>query len=332
MITRRAVVRAITGAVLGAPLGAAAQQATAAYRIGFLAFGPRGTSASLKAFEDGLRQFGYVNGRNIAIEHRFADGDPQRLADLATELVRLKVDVVMAGTALAYLPGPAGIAAEGLTKTIPIVMIHSDPVGSGLVTNLARPGGNITGLSLFNREMVSKQLALINEVIPKVAPVAVLRNPANSAHVLSWNELEAAARVLRVQLQLHQARLPGELEAAFVAMTNGHAKAVLVLGDTIFFVHRERIAHLAKRHRLPTMSVQRELAEAGGLMAYGANISDIYRRAGAYVAKILKGAKPADLPVEQPTTFHLVINLKTAEVLRLTIPKSVLLQADEVIQ
>jgi putative ABC transport system substrate-binding protein len=334
LTARRAFVLAVAGAVLGAPLGSRAQQATRVSRIGFLgAFGSREAAAPyIDAFRNGLRELGYAEGRNIAIEHRFAQGKTESLFDLAAELVQLKVDVIMAGAAFGYFPGSARAAARRLTTTIPIVMVHPDPVGSGLVSSLARPGGNITGLSLFNPEFVGKQLALLREVVPQEGPMAVLRNPTNSAHALSLNGLEAAAAPLRVKLHVVQARQPDELETAFEAMTRGRAKAAFVLGDSMFFVHRARIADLAARHRLPTMSVQREHAEAGGLMAYGANISDIYRRAGMYVGKILSGAKPGDLPVEQPTKFDLVINLKTAEALRVTVPPSVLLQADALIR
>jgi putative ABC transport system substrate-binding protein len=333
MIARRDFVCAVVGTLLAAPLGVAAQQSPRVYRIGFLAFGSETAAAPyLKAFEEGLREFGYVNGRNIAIERRFAEGKTERLPGLAAELVGFPVDVIMPGPALAYFPGSPAVAASRLTKTIPIVMFHADPVGSGLVASLARPGGNITGLSLFNPAIVGKQLALINEVVPRAGLVAVLRNPTNSAHARSLSELEVAARSVQVQLQVLAARKPDEFETAFAAMTRERARAALVLGDSMFFLHRARIADLAKRQRLPTMSVQREHAEAGGLMAYGANLADIYRRAATYVDKILKGAKPADLPVEQPTKFELVINMKTAKALGLTLSPSIVARADEVIQ
>jgi putative tryptophan/tyrosine transport system substrate-binding protein len=334
MISRRAFVLAVSGAVLGAPPGTLAQRASRVYRIGFLgAFGSReGAAPYLEAFRDGLRELGYTEGRNIALEHRFAHGRTEALFDLAAELVHSKVDVIMAGAAFGYFPGSARAAASRLTTTIPIVMLHPDPVGSGLVASLARPGGNITGLSLFNPEFVGKQLALLREVVPDPGPFGVLRNPTNSAHLLSLTELEAAAPLLQVELHVVQARQPDQFDAAFEAMTRARARAALVLGDSMFFVHRVRIADLAKRHRIPTMSVQGEHAEAGGLMAYGANISDIYRRAGIYVGKILNGANPGDLPVEQPAKFDLVINLRTAEALRVKVPPPVLLQASKVIR
>jgi putative ABC transport system substrate-binding protein len=333
MIARRAFVRMIGGGFVATPLRATAQAARPAHRVGFLFFAsPEVSPHVYQAFVDGLRELGYVEGRNIAMEARFGDGSGERLLDLASELVDLKVDVIMAGAAFAYFPGSPGTVARRLTKTIPIVMFHADPVGSGLVTSLARPGGNVTGLSLFNPEIVGKQLALIQELVPRGGPVAVLRNPTNSAHILSLNELGVAARSLGVRVNVFPARDPGELETAFSAMAGEAAKAVLVLGDSMFFVHRARIAETARRRRLPTMAVQREFAESGGLIAYGANLSDIYRRAAGYVGKILKGANPADLPVEQPTKFDLVINLKTAEALGLTISPAILLQAHDVLR
>jgi putative ABC transport system substrate-binding protein len=330
---RRAFIFGIAFGLATGSLAAKAQQPVKVYRIGFLGFGSRETTAPyVNAFEDSLRELGYVEGRNITIERRFAEGKIEQLPSLAAELVRLKVDVIMAGPAFAYFPGSAGVAASRLTKTIPIVMFVGDPVGSGLVASLARPGGNITGLSLFNPEIAGKQLELLKEVIPRLALVAVLQNPTDSSHALSLNELDVAARSLRVQLQVLQAREPDEFETAFAAMTRERASALLVLGDSMFLAHRARIADLAKRQLLPTIFAQREHAEASGLMAYGANVRDIFRRAATYVDKILKGAKPADLPVEQPTKFELVINLKTAKALGITIPQSLLLRADEVIQ
>jgi putative ABC transport system substrate-binding protein len=330
---RRTFIIGVALGVLAAPFAARAQQPVKVYRIGFLGFGSRETSAPyLKVFEDSLRELGYVEGRNITIERRFAEGKIEQLPNLLAELVRLKVDVIMAGAAFVYLPGPAAVAASRLTQTIPIVMFQGDPVGSGLVASLARPGGNITGLSLFNPKIAVKQLEMLKEVIPRLALVAVLQNPTDSSHALSLNELDVAARSLRVQLQVFQARQPDEFETAFAAMTRERASAVMVLGDSTFLLHRARIADLAKRQRLPSVFVQREHVEAGGLMAYGANVGDINRRAATYVAKILKGAKPADLPVEQPTKFELVINLKTAKALGITIPQALLLRADEVIQ
>ena len=333
MTDRRAFIFGIAFGLATGSLAAKAQQPVKVYRIGFLGFGSRETTAPyLNAFEDRLRELGYVEGRNTTFERRFADGKTEQLPTLLAELVRLKVDVIMVGAAFAYFPGSAGVDARRLTKTIPIVMWVGDPVGSGLVASLARPGGNITGLSLFNPEIAAKQLEMLKEVIPRLALVAVLQNPTDSSHALSLKELDVAARSLRVQLQVFQVREPDEFETAFAAMTRERASALLVLGDSMFLAHRARIADLAKRQLLPTIFVQREHAEAGGLMAYGANTRDIFRRAATYVDKILKGAKPADLPVEQPTKFELVINLKTAKALGLTIPPSVLARADQVIE
>jgi putative ABC transport system substrate-binding protein len=332
-VHRRAFIFGIAFGLATGSLAAKARQPVKVYRIGFLAFGSRETTAPyLNAFVDRLRELGYVEGRNIIIERRFAEGKIEQLPSLAAELVSLKVDVIMVGPAFAYFPGSAVVAASRLTKAVPIVMFVGDPVRSGLVASLARPGGNITGLSLYNPEIAVKQLELLKEVIPRLAVVAILQNPTDSSHALSLNELHVAARSLRVQLQVLQAREPDEFETAFAAMTRERASALLVLGDSMFLAQRARIADLAKRQVLPTIFVQREHAEAGGLMAYGANVRDIFRRAATYVDKILKGAKPADLPVEQPTKFELVINLKTAKALGLTIPQSLVLRADEVIQ
>jgi putative ABC transport system substrate-binding protein len=274
-----------------------------------------------------LRELGYVEGQNLSIERRFSDGKPERLPGLAADLVHLKVDVIVAAS------GPAPLAAQSVTKTIPILMTNQvDPVGSGLVVSLARPGGNITGLSQLSAEIVGKQLALLKEVVPRVSRVAVLRNPTNKDPALLLKEVAVAARSLRIQPHTFEARGSEEFDGAFAAMTRERTGAGLVLGDPMFFLHRTRIADLAAKQRLAMMFVQREHAEAGGLMAYGASLSDMFRRAATYVDKILKGAKPGDLPVEQPTKFEFVINLKTAKALGLTIPPSLLGRADEVIQ
>jgi len=268
-----------------------------------------------------------VEGQNIVIERRYSEGRNERLPDLAADLVRLKVDVIVAaGT-------PPPYAAKRATTTIPIVMTNaSDPVGSGLVASLARPGGNITGLSLLSPELAGKQLELLKETVPKVSRVAVLWNPANPVHTLILRQAEVAARSLRLQLQILEARGPNEFDSAFSAMTKERAGALLVLADPMFFGHRTRLADLAAKSRLPSVFLLREHADAGGLMAYGPSTRDNFRRAATYVDKILKGAKPGDLPIEQPTKFELVINLKTAKALGLTIPRFVLGRADEVLQ
>ena len=317
--------------LLAAPLAAGAEQPGKVFRIGILANVPLTDPEGARvwgALIQGLRELGYVEGRNMTIEFRSSDGKYERLPDLAAELVRLKVDVIVAPATQNPL------AAKQATRTIPIVMASSgDPVQSGLVASLARPGGNITGLTgVVGPELVGKQLELLKEAVPKVSRVAVLWNPASTINPLWLGEAKGAARSLRVQLQLLEARGPDEFERAFAAMTRDRAGALLVLTDGMFLLHRTRIAVLAAKQRLPAMYGFRELVDAGGLMAYGASLRDNFRRAATYVDKILKGAKPADLPVEQPTKFELVINAKTAKALGLTIPPSVLLRTDEVIQ
>jgi putative tryptophan/tyrosine transport system substrate-binding protein len=283
----------------------------------------------VEAFLEGMRALGYVEGQHFVLEYRGAQGQFEGFPDLAAELVRLKVEVIVAqGT-------PAALAAKHATTTIPIVMVGvGDPVGSGLVASLARPGGNITGLSNLSPELVRKQLEFLKDVRPTVSRVAVLWNPANPASHLMVRAADVAAQALGVQLHLVEARGrgPDAFDSAFAAMTNAHADALLVLADTIFFEHRRRLAELAAMSHLPTMYQGREHVEAGGLISYAASVPDVWRHGATYVDKILKGAKPADLPVEQPTRFELVINLKTAQALGITMPPSLLLLADEVIR
>jgi putative ABC transport system substrate-binding protein len=285
-------------------------------------------SPYLDAFRQGLRELGWVEGQNIVIDYRFAEGRFDRLPDLAAELVRLKVDIIVAATT------PAAAAAKKATETIPIVMISvGDPVGLGLIASLARPGGNATGLSYsVGLETIGKGLELLKETVPKVRRVAILSNPANPFQPLAISEVNVAARSLGLQLQLLEARGPNDFDGAFAAMATERVGALLVVADSMFLLHRTRLADLAARSRLPAAYGTRENVEAGGLMSYGASVRDLYRRSAAYVDKILKGAKPGDLPVEQPTKFELVINLKAAKALGLTIPPSVLGRADEVIQ
>jgi len=318
----------LAGFLLAAPLAAEAQAPAKVPRIGFLsARPPTDNPYFIESFRQGLHELGYVEGQNIAIEYRFAEGRAERLPALAAELVRLKVDVIVTGGP------PAPEAAKQATGTIPIVFaVAADPVAVGLVASLARPGGNITGLASISGEIVGKELELLKEVAPKVSRVAVLQNPSNPAHPFVLRQAEDAARALGVQLHIAQARTPPGIDAAFAAMRSQRAGSVLVLRDPLFLTHRTQIAALAAKNRLPAVYGFKEEAEAGGLMAYGANVPDMYRRAATYVDKILKGAKPADLPVEQPTRFDLVINLKTAKVLGLTIPPSVLARADHVVE
>ncbi len=311
------------------PLAAEAQQTAKVPRVGWLSPGSSTSDENfLASFRDGLRELGWVVGQNIAIESRWAEGRFERLPDLAAELVRLKVDVIVASVT------QASLAAKHATGTIPIVMVGvGDPLGSGLVASLARPGGNVTGPSSMLAEASGKQLALLKETVPKASPVAVLWNPANPVwQAAALRQTEVTAEALGLRLQLVEARGPDELEGAFEAMTRERAGALFVPADIIFVRHAQRIADLAARHRLPAMYGFREHVQAGGLMSYAANFAVMFRRAATFVDKILKGAKPADLPVEQPTKFELVINMKTAKALGLTIPQSLLLRADEVIQ
>jgi putative ABC transport system substrate-binding protein len=302
-------------------------------RIGYLVTGgldsPE-TRVLLDAFRQGLRERGYVEGQNIVVEYRAADGQLERFPALAAELVQLKPEVIVAqGT-------PAARAAQQATTTIPIVTpVMGDPVGDGLVASLARPGGNITGLTFLGPELVAKRLELLTEALPSVSRVAALWHRGAYAERTTSamvQETEAAARTLGVQLQLVEVRGPDEFERAFSTMTSARADALLVFPSAMLFNERRRLVDLAARHRLPAMYQLREFVELGGFMAYGASITDLIRRSATHVDKILKGAKPADLPVEQPTQFELVINLKTAKALGLTMPPTLLFQADKVIQ
>jgi putative ABC transport system substrate-binding protein len=312
-------------AVLTAPLAIPAQQPPAkTARIGFLGDVP---SFIDEAFRQGLRELGYVEGQNIAIEHRAPDWKYERLPALAAELVRLKVDVIVAASP------PATKAAQQATSTIPIVFtVSGDPVAEGFVASLARPGGNLTGLATISPELVGKQLEMLKAVAPKVSRVAVLQNPDQPSHARAVQLAEEPARAHGVQLQVVKARTPSEIDAALAAMRSQRAGGLLVMRDAVFRAQRAQIVGLAAKSRLPAVYGLREEAEAGGLMAYGSSVPQLFRRAATYVDKILKGAKPADLPVEQPTKFELVINMKTAKRLGLTVPQSLLLQADLVIE
>jgi putative ABC transport system substrate-binding protein len=327
---RLGLVVALALGMLLVPLTADAQPAGKVARIGYL--GPTSPSSSsffLDAFRQGLRELGWVEGQNIVIEYRFAEGKLDRLPDLAAELVRLKVNIIVT------VASPGVAAAKNATETIPIIMIagSADPVGLGLIASLARPGGNVTGSSYsVGPEIVGKELELLKETVPTVRRVAVLSNPANPGQPLSIREVNVAARSVGVQLQLLEARGPNEFDGAFAAMAKERVGALLVVADSMFIFHRTRLADLAARSRLPAAYGTRDHVEAGGLMSYGPSVRDLYRRGATFVDKILKGAKPGDLPVEQPTKFELVINMKTAKTLGLTIPPVLLLRADEVIQ
>jgi ABC-type uncharacterized transport system substrate-binding protein len=318
----------LTLAILVAPLAADAQLVGKVYRIGLLIPGSAsGFASRIEAFRHGLRDLGYVEDRNIAIESRFADGQADRLPTLVADLVRLPVDAMVVDGILTIR------AAQHATTTIPIIMaVIGDPVGAGLVTSLARPGGNITGLSLMLPEVSGKRLEFLREAVPKLSHVAVLWNPEVHDSRVVFKETQTAVQALGLRLQSLEVRSPAEFDQAFAAMTREHADALVVISNALFFSHRSQLAELTVRHQLPAMFHSREWAEAGGLMAYGANGEDLYRRAATYVDKILKGATPADLPVEQPTTFELVINLKTAQALGLTIPPTLLFQADKMLR
>jgi len=317
--------------LLVAPLAAEEQQPGKVYRIGILGNAPPTIPAGARlyaAFAEGLREGGYIEGENLVIERRFAEGHFERFPSLAAELVSLRVDLILASSTLGAL------AAKQATRLIPIVMVYVlSPVESGLVSSLARPGGNVTGVAFgAGLEIVGKHLELLKEAVPQVSRVAVLSYPAYPLDAGFRRETQAAAVLLGLTLQVYEVRDPNELESAFAAMTKARAGGLLVLPNPFTFIHARRTADLAAKSRLPAVYPFRESVEAGGLMAYAANSPDMYRRAATYVDKILKGAKPADLPVEQPTKFELVINLKTAKALGLTIPQSLLIRADEVIQ
>jgi putative tryptophan/tyrosine transport system substrate-binding protein len=314
-----------------APFAAEAQQAAKVARIGYLSPNLAASPHQHEAFLQGLRDLGYVEGRNLAIEYRDAEGKAERLPALATELVALKVDVIVTGGGT-----PTALAAKQATKTIPIVFAGvADPVTSGLVTSLARPGGNVTGSSNLTPELVGKRLEQLTQTVPGVSRVAVLWQPGGLGERTEKDMLkgaEVAAPAVGVRLQFVEARGPENFDRAFSDMTKARAGALTVLPSNMFINERRRLVDLAAKHRLPTVYGLREFVDAGGLMSYGPNLADLSRRAATYVDKILKGAKPGDLPVEQPTKFELVINLKTAKALGLTIPQSVLAHADDLIQ
>jgi putative tryptophan/tyrosine transport system substrate-binding protein len=314
--------------LLAAPLAAEAQPSPPVPRIGVLAaFSLTAEARNRDAFRQGLRALGYVEGQNIAIEYRNAEGQVERLPALAAELVRLPVDVlVMTGE-------NAARAAQHATRTIPIVLAAGgDPVGSGLVASLAQPGGNLTGLSLMSAELGGERLELLKEAVPLASRVGVLFNPASRGDVHQWRETEGAARALEVQLHALEVRRAEELERAFATATSAGVGALVVFRNFLNATHRTRILQLAAQRRLPVMSTLREFVDDGGLMSYGPSVSDSFRRAATYVDKILKGAKPADLPIEQPTKFELILNRKTAHALGITFPLTLLILADEVIQ
>ena len=322
------LVTTVAFGILLAPLATQAQQSGKVHRIGFLGNSTAALEANLVGpFREGLRDLGYVEGRNVLIEYRWAEGKYERFPALIAELIAMKIDVIVtAGT-------PATLAVKKATTSVPLVMVAvGDPVGTGIVASLNRPGGNITGLTSISPELEGKRLELLREVVPKLSHVAMLWNPVSPFQVIAETEVRAAAKVLRMKVLSLGVRTREEIEDALAAIARERPGALLVLADRLFLHNRARIMEFAAQHRLPGVHAYRELVEAGGLMSYGPSYAGMHRRAAYYVDKILKGASPADLPVERPATFELVVNLKAAKALGLTMPQSVLLRATEVIQ
>jgi putative ABC transport system substrate-binding protein len=324
---RREFIKLISGAVAAWPLNAQAQQGAKVARIGFLGLTPvSGWASRVEAFRAGLRELGYVEGTNIAIEFRWAE-TVDELPRLAAELVGMNVDVIFASSSIFVEP------ARRVTQTIPIVFAsHADPVGLGHVASLARPGANITGLSVLLTDLIAKRLEILKKVIPHATHIGVLWNPATPSHSLALKALEAAGEKLGIQLQMVPIRGPEDFDGAFATMTAQHVDCLLVVPAVLFYTQRALLAELSLKHRLGGVFQERDSVEAGGLMSYGADTLDLYRRSASYVDRILKGEKPADLPVQQPTKYELVINLKTAKALHLQIPPTLLALANEVIE
>ena len=325
---RRTFSSGVACALFTSPFALRAQQPGRVYRLGYLSTPTRqSVERGVEAFLLRLRQLGWIEGQNLAIEYRWADGDVARLPQLAAEMVRLNVDVIVAPA------GSAAVAAKNATRSIPIVMIFaSDPVGLGLIGSLGRPGGNVTGTTFTSSsEIFGKQLQILKEAVPRISRVALLENSADISFQIAGKPVEEAARALQVRLQRVAATGPEQLEAAFAAMTRERADALLVSGSSTFLAHRAKLAELALRHRVPTMASFREMVEAGLLISYAVNMADFVGRSAVYVDKIFRGAKPGELPVEQPESFELVINQKTAQALGIRIPQLVLQRADQVI-
>jgi putative ABC transport system substrate-binding protein len=328
-LKRRELIALLGGAAVGWPLVARAQQAAGkVWRIGMLETAPQDASAAnLAAFQRGLRELGYVVGRNLVIDYRSSDGHNERLPDLASELVRLNVDlIVLRGT-------PQALAAKNATATIPIVMANvADPVGSGIVASLAKPGGNITGSSSFVTELESKRVELLKEMVPGVKRMATIRDFSNPATTVQWESEQAAARALAVEIQRFDVRDPVEITQAFESAIAAKIEALVVGVDTVTSTNRRQIVDLAARYKLPAIYQDGVFANDGGLISYGVSYPQLYYRAAVFVDKIFKGTKPADIPVEQPTKLELVINLKTAKTLGLSVPPGLLVNAEEVIE
>lgn len=327
-MNRRTHLCAIAVGMLMAHTATFAQQQGRVWRVGMLeTISATSNAANLDAFREGLRELGYVEGRNFILEYRSSDGQDKRFVELAAELVRLNVDVIVARGS------PASLAAKNATSTIPIVMSRTgDPVRSGLVTTLARPGGNVTGLSSQSVDTEAKRLELLRELTPGLKRIAALSNMGTPNSPPQWKEIETAARSLGIESQLLDVRRPEDLQTAFDAASRQHADALVVGQDGLLQSNRKRIVDLAMAHRLPAIYRSMEFVEAGGLIGYGPHYPDLYRRTALYVDKILKGARPGDIPIEQPTRFELVINLKTAKALGIAIPQSILLRADQLIE
>ncbi len=325
---RRAFITLLGGAAAAWPLAARAQQAGKVWRIGVLSGASRETAfTNYEGFLQGMRELGYVEGRDFVMEYRFAEGQYERFPDFAAELVRLNVDVILVGATSAIR------MLQRATTTIPIVLAYStDPVGNGFVASLSRPGGNITGLSSSSDDTAPKQLELVATVVPNVSRIGLLGNPASPTYTDVRKGAENAAQKVGLTLVSVEARNPQEIEAAFASFVSERVQAFISAGDALFFAQRRQIAELALKSRLPSMFSQREYAAAGGLMSYGENLSEFFRRAASFVDKIFKGAKPGDLPMEQPTRFNLVINRKTADALGVAIPPQLYIFADEVIE
>lgn len=327
MKSRRTFLAALGSGLLAASIGARAQQPGRVYRVGFLWDSPAMFADAMDAFRRALRELGWVEGKNLVIEYRWSEGHYDRLPALAQELVKLKVDVIVSPSSI-YTG-----AARQATATIPIVfMSHADPEGSGHVASLARPGGNATGLSLMMTETNAKLLEVFTEAVPGLARVAVMWDPATPSHRPGLKEVEGAAKKLRLQLQSLAVGSTSEFEGAFASAARENAGGMLVLSTPLYIAEAKRLAALGLQYKLPTMFGPRSHAEAGGLLSFGPDRADLWRRGAYYVDRILKGARPADLPVEQPLKFDLVINLKTAKALGLTVPRAVLLRADSLIQ
>ena len=321
---RREFISAVAGATVW-PLAARAQHTGKMWRIAFITHAPNPDHDD-ELFES-LRALGYVEGQNIVVERRYAQGKAERFQEFAAEMVRLKVDLIITNTT------PAALAAKNLTTTIPIVIPTAiDPVGTGLIASLARPGGNITGGALLTGELAAKRLELLKEVVSSLSRTAVLWNSANPANALAWRETQGAARALGVTLQSHEVQSPQDFEIAFARMAEERSDALFVLDDAMTIQYRREIAEFAIQKRLPSMFAAKDRVKAGGLMSYGPRYSEMMRRAASLIDKILRGAQPADLPMEQPTTFELVINLKTARAIGLDVPATLLARADEVIE